>query len=113
MSSLLELKSKLFSFFTNPQSRTKALSIVAVGGIFGLYILSKLRASNRHHRSTRSVEDSQTQNRDIKPFSVSVSEEILSDLQNRLKNVRFPNELEGADWKYGTNLKYLKGLVKF
>lgn len=50
---------------------------------------------------------------DVKSFRVKVSEETLQDLRERLANTRWTDEVKGADWNYGTNLAYLKKLVKY
>jgi microsomal epoxide hydrolase len=55
----------------------------------------------------------QTANAAIVPFTIQVPDEVLIDLKQRLARARFPDEVEGADWKYGTNLAYLKQLVAY
>ena len=47
------------------------------------------------------------------PFSVHIDDEVLEDLQNRLAATRWPNELPGAGWDYGSNLDYMKELVDY
>jgi len=49
----------------------------------------------------------------IVPFTIQIPDEVLSDLKQRLARARFPDEVEGADWRYGTNLAYLKQLVAY
>src|SRR5882672_5930489 len=49
----------------------------------------------------------------IKLFKVNIQEEILTDLKTRLKNTRWPDEIENAEWKLGTNLSYLKELTDY
>ena len=49
----------------------------------------------------------------VKPFKVNISQEMLDDLRQRLSNTRWPDEIKGADWNYGTNLGYLKTLVQY
>lgn len=46
-------------------------------------------------------------------FSVSIPRAILDDLRDRLRRTRWPDEVEGAEWDYGTNLSYLKELVAY
>ena len=41
-------------------------------------------------------------------FRVEVAEEVLEDLRERLARTRFPDQVEGAGWAYGTELSYLK-----
>lgn len=47
------------------------------------------------------------------PFEVSVPDEVLSDLKERLAETRWPDQVEGAGWTYGTNLSYLQELVAY
>ena len=49
----------------------------------------------------------------ISPFRIHVPDEVLSDLKQRLARTRFPDEIPGADWDYGTNLGYLKELIAY
>jgi Epoxide hydrolase N terminus len=49
----------------------------------------------------------------VRPFKVNIPQEILDDLRQRLSNTRWPDEMKGADWSYGTNLGYLKTLVRY
>jgi microsomal epoxide hydrolase len=49
----------------------------------------------------------------IVPFTIKVPNEVLADLKARLTRTRFPDELPGAGWDYGTNLDYLKQLVTY
>ncbi|QBD74617.1 epoxide hydrolase [Ktedonosporobacter rubrisoli] len=49
----------------------------------------------------------------IQPFTIAIPPEILSDLQSRLGQTRWPDQLEGAGWDYGTNLEYLRELVDY
>jgi pimeloyl-ACP methyl ester carboxylesterase len=42
-----------------------------------------------------------------------VPEAVLTDLKDRLARTRFPSEIEGSGWDYGTNLAYLKELVTY
>jgi|GEM_PF-3145824 len=41
-----------------------------------------------------------------KSFKIKVSQTALSDLRKRLANTHWPDEVEGADWNYSTNLAY-------
>ncbi|MBC8457379.1 MAG: epoxide hydrolase [Deltaproteobacteria bacterium] len=49
----------------------------------------------------------------VKPFRIHISDNILSDLQERLKRTRWPDEVTGEGWTYGTDLSYLKTLVDY
>ena len=47
------------------------------------------------------------------PFRINVPQAVLDDLKRRLETTRWPGEVEGAGWDYGTNLTYLKDLVGY
>jgi pimeloyl-ACP methyl ester carboxylesterase len=49
----------------------------------------------------------------IVPFRIQVPDAVLSDLKQRLARTRFPGEIAGSEWDYGTNLGYLKELVAY
>jgi pimeloyl-ACP methyl ester carboxylesterase len=49
----------------------------------------------------------------IRPFDIHIPEPVLEDLQTRLRRTRFPDELAGANWDYGTNLAYQRELVAY
>ncbi|GIN09652.1 multidrug MFS transporter [Shouchella clausii] len=49
----------------------------------------------------------------IERFQIQVSDEILNDLQYRINHIRWPDQLENADWERGTELNYLKSLVSY
>jgi pimeloyl-ACP methyl ester carboxylesterase len=49
----------------------------------------------------------------MKPFTVAVGDQVLEDLSKRLARTRWPDQVEGADWDYGTELSYLRGLVDY
>ncbi|EJL68290.1 epoxide hydrolase family protein [Chryseobacterium populi] len=49
----------------------------------------------------------------MKPFTVNISEEVISDLKNRIQSTRWPGEPEGSDWHFGTSEKYLKNLTDY
>lgn len=46
-------------------------------------------------------------------FHIDIPESALIDLQERLKQTRWPDELNESGWEYGTNLGYLKELVQY
>ncbi len=50
---------------------------------------------------------------DIQPFTIAVADDVLADLRRRLAATRWPDEVDGAGWDYGTNGDYLKGLVAY
>ena len=49
----------------------------------------------------------------LTPFSLHVGDDVLADLKTRLTRVRWPDEVPDNQWKYGTDLPYLKSLVEY
>ena len=49
----------------------------------------------------------------IVPFSVDVPDAVLVDLHDRLSRTRFPEQIPGAGWDYGTELGYVRDLVTY
>ena len=50
---------------------------------------------------------------DIRPFTIQLPESTLSDLQSRLAQTRWPDEIAGSGWEYGAELNYIRGLVDY
>lgn len=46
------------------------------------------------------------------PLVLRVQDRELDDLRHRLANTRWPAEIEGADWDYGTDQGFLKGVLE-
>src|SRR6059058_2724499 len=49
----------------------------------------------------------------IQSFEIAIPQGTLDDLRARLANTRWPDEVEGAGWDYGTNLQYMKELTDY
>ena len=49
----------------------------------------------------------------ITPFSIHIEPEILSDLQERIRKTRWPDQAPGAPWEQGTDLEYLRQLLEY
>ncbi|MET1041679.1 MAG: epoxide hydrolase family protein [Acidimicrobiales bacterium] len=49
----------------------------------------------------------------IEPFRIEVEESVLEDLRERLARTRFPDQIEGTGWEYGTPVPYLRELVRY
>lgn len=54
-----------------------------------------------------------TQSTEIRPFHVDIPQSALDDLNDRLARTRWPDELEGVGWGYGTPSSYLRGLAEY
>ena len=50
---------------------------------------------------------------EVRPFTIHVPDDVLEDLRWRLGHTRFPDEIPGSGWDYGSNLDYLKALVHY
>lgn len=48
-----------------------------------------------------------------KPFTLSVPDEQIANLKQRLALTRFPDAAPGADWAYGASVPYLRELVAY
>tara|TARA_R110002033_G_scaffold37361_1_gene76290 strand:+ start:1708 stop:2835 length:1128 start_codon:yes stop_codon:yes gene_type:complete len=49
----------------------------------------------------------------IEKFKVNIPQSELDDLNDRIKKVRWPDEIKNSDWKYGTSLSYIKELANY
>src|SRR4030095_11081730 len=49
----------------------------------------------------------------ITPFSIQIEPEILSDLRERIRGTRWPDQAPGTAWEQGTDLEYLKKLLAY
>ena len=49
----------------------------------------------------------------IEPFRIAIPAAELADLRDRLARVRWPDQLDGVGWDWGTDLAYLRALVAY
>jgi microsomal epoxide hydrolase len=49
----------------------------------------------------------------IEPFTIHLSDDVLADLRERLRRTRWPDQIPGSGWTYGTDLAYLRELVAY
>ena len=47
------------------------------------------------------------------PFQIQIPDAALADVRERLKRTRWPSEIPGSGWTYGTNKAYLQGLCGY
>ena len=50
---------------------------------------------------------------DFSPFVISISDQQITDLNNRIANTRWPDAETTADWNQGVPLAYVKELVQY
>ena len=48
----------------------------------------------------------------ITPFSIQIEREILSDLRERIRKTRWPEQAPGAAWEQGTDLGTLGSCLR-
>jgi len=49
----------------------------------------------------------------IEPFRIEVPEAVLTDLRERLARARYPDQIPGSGWDYGTDREYLTELCRY
>jgi microsomal epoxide hydrolase len=49
----------------------------------------------------------------VEPFEIRVPDAVLDDLRERLARTRWPDQIPGSGWDYGTDLAYLKELCAY
>ncbi|MGM0633969.1 MAG: epoxide hydrolase family protein [Pseudomonadota bacterium] len=47
------------------------------------------------------------------PFHIAIDDAQLDDLQRRLEQTRWPDQISGTSWEYGTDRQYLRELVTY
>jgi pimeloyl-ACP methyl ester carboxylesterase len=50
---------------------------------------------------------------DIERFHIRVDDSTLEDLRLRLSMTRFPDQIDGTGWEYGTPIAYVRELVRY
>jgi len=49
----------------------------------------------------------------IEPFTIPFSQPAADDLRERLRRTRWPDEIPGANWEYGVDLKFLQQICEY
>jgi pimeloyl-ACP methyl ester carboxylesterase len=49
----------------------------------------------------------------IERFQIRIDDSVLSDLHSRLGQTRFPDQIEGTGWEYGSPVDYVRELVEY
>lgn len=75
--------------------------------VAALLCVAAATASAQGPRSRRDDDTS------VRPFTIKVADAVLKNLRERLTDTRWPDQLNGADWTYGTSIDYLKQLVAY
>ena len=74
---------------------------------------SERTVSDAARHETPRREAPRARRRSIRPYKLRVAQPVLADLRRRLDRVRWPDEIAGSGWQYGTNLAYLQKLVEY
>src|ERR1700737_2925947 len=48
-----------------------------------------------------------------RPFQIAIQQSVLEDLKDRLRRTRWPDQVPGEPWAYGTDLEYLRALCAY
>jgi pimeloyl-ACP methyl ester carboxylesterase len=49
----------------------------------------------------------------MRPFTVNIPDSEIDDLRNRIKNNRWPDEIQNSGWQFGASLHYMQSLVDY
>jgi pimeloyl-ACP methyl ester carboxylesterase len=55
----------------------------------------------------------ETQSTEVRPFRIDIPQSALDDLNDRLTRTRWPDDLPGVGWSYGTPSSYLRELAEY
>ena len=91
------------------------ISIVVVPMLLSKYLFptGEVPRIDEHEWWGKGQESEQKEDTSINRIYMSLSDEILSDLKDRLSKTYFFENLEGIDWEYGINPDYMKQLVEY
>jgi microsomal epoxide hydrolase len=76
-------------------------------------ILGMFQAASAQKAASRVPGAQPTSAEAITPFKINVPQADLVDLKQRLARARIPDEIDGANWDYGTNRAYLRELIAY
>jgi pimeloyl-ACP methyl ester carboxylesterase len=62
--------------------------------------------------STARTDHGKSPDAEVRPFRIETPQAVIDDLRRRLSDTRWPDEIPGTDWKYGTDLAYLQSLCR-
>ena len=85
------------------------LGTLVVGAVF----LALALVVSSHARVLSSNSERQVDSGTIRPFHAHVPDRILTDLQRRLAETRWPDQLPGTSWEYGADIKKVRELALY
>ena len=88
-----------------------------VRSLAGLVILSMAACSADSSGDSGSMAGSSAEEQPdplaIRPFTIDISDEVLTDLKDRLSRTRLPEESPGTGWDQGANRAYVMELLAY
>lgn len=75
--------------------------------------ITQLSAPTEHRSSPTTIQRAASNMPEIKPFNIAIPDADLEDLARRLSQTRLPEQLDSADWGYGTERDYLAELLDY
>ena len=92
-----------------------SISVVVIPLLVNKYLLPVAEAPRLDEKQWwgRGQEKDHQEDTSVNRMYVNLSDEILSDLNERLSKTNFFENLEGIDWEYGTNPDYMKEIVEY
>src|SRR5262245_16565356 len=49
----------------------------------------------------------------VRPFKIAIPQSTITRILRQVKQARWPDRLESADWRYGANWDYMKSLADY
>jgi len=85
---------------------------VSIHSLRGLCLLAVVLVFGGDDRSGPAVQAGEPEPA-VRPFRIQVDQAVLEDLGRRLRLTRYPNRIADSNWADGTDLGYLKELVRY
>lgn len=71
------------------------------------------RGDTRDRFEPLPIEGGEQISRRDEPFTLAIAENVLVDLRIRLQSTRWPDEVQGSGWKFGTDLAFMRRLTDY
>ena len=76
-------------------------------------VLALALPGSSHAQALKSNSEYQADSSAIRPFKAHIPNSILTDLQRRLAETRWPDQLPGTTWEYGADIKKVRELALY
>ena len=81
-----------------------------VGIVFGALLCISIGSVHSLAEEALSAKEDPTE---VRPFKVTVDDDLLDDLKARLARTRLPDQVQGTNWEYGVDLSYMRELLVY